>query len=273
MYTLHIAGYLIIGLNVLISWLAWRNREYFNKLLFRTASVRSGEWYRLFSSGFLHLDYTHLFFNLFSFFVFAGRLEETLGTLNFVLLYFGSLLAGNLLALLYHYNDSEYRAVGASGAVSGVVFAFITLFPDVELSLMLLPFFFPAWIYGLLFIVYSIYGIGKQNDNIGHEAHLGGAVSGLFLSIAMVPAVISQHPLTIIYLVVPSLAFLIVSFYKPQVLRWNFGDGSQSLNREDRYRAQKAAREQELNRILEKVKHSGSDALTAEERRFLQDYH
>lgn len=271
MYSLHTIGIILIGLNVLISAAAFRDPALFEKLLFRIGDLKNGQWYRLLSSGFVHVDWTHLFFNLFSFFIFAGRLEEVLGTMGFLGLYFGSLLGGNFLAWFFHRDNDEYRAVGASGAVSGVVFSYVVLFPEHQLSLMLLPFFFPAWIYGLLFIVYSIYGIGKQNDNIGHEAHLGGAVSGLFLTLFLVPQVMDSHPLTIIYLLVPSLTFLIISFFKPQLLQWNFGGADQALNQDDHFRARKAANEEELNRILDKVKTSGAESLSAAEKRFLEE--
>jgi membrane associated rhomboid family serine protease len=271
MESLHLVGMVLIGLNVLISWMAFRNSLLFEKLLLRIGNIKAGQQYRLVTSAFVHADWSHLFFNLFSFFIFAGRLEEELGSVWFLILYFGSLLGGSLLAWLFHKDNNDYRAVGASGAVSGIVFAYIVMFPDEELSLMLLPFFFPAWIYGLLFIVYSIYGIRRQNDNIGHEAHLGGAITGLFITLALEPQLTESHPMTIIYLVVPSLAFLVVSFFKPQLLRWNFGDGTEEHTQDDRYREKKVQEEQELNRILEKVKHSGTDALSDAERRFLED--
>jgi len=272
MYSLQIGGMVLIGLNILISWASFQQESTFYRLQFRVGDLKAGQLYRLLSSGFVHVDWTHLFFNLFSFYIFAGRLEYTLGLWAFVGLYFVSLVGGNLLAWLFHRTNSEYRAVGASGAVSGIIFAFITLFPEEELSLLFLPFFIPAWVYGLLFIVYSIYGIGRQNDNIGHEAHLGGAITGLLFTLVLVPQAAEKNTLTILYLLVPSLAFLIVSFFRPQLLQWNYGGRDQAYTQDDIYRARKAQEEAELNRILEKVKRSGSDSLTAQERRFLEDH-
>ncbi len=271
MYSLKTAGLVLIALNVLLTWYAFQNRSRFEQGLLRIGDLRNGQFYRLFSSGFLHVDWTHLFFNMFSLYIFAGQIEERLGDGLFILVYIVSLVGGNLLAWFFHRSNPDYRAVGASGAVSGIIFSYIVLFPQAELSLIFLPFFFPAWIYGLLFILYSIYGMGRQNDNIGHEAHLGGALSGLFITMAIEPYAAQQHPMTIIYLVVPSVVFLVILFFRPRLLAWNFGDGSQNRTIDDQYQEEQFKKEKELNRILEKVKHSGADSLSKEERQFLEE--
>lgn len=273
MYSLKTAGIIIIGLNVLVTWAAFQDRRRFEEMLLRVGDLKSGQWYRLFSSGFVHVDWTHLLFNMFSLFVFSGRVESHLGTAYFILLYLFSLVGGNLLAWFYHRHNLNYRAVGASGAVSGVIFSAIILEPGMNLYMFFIPFPIPAWIYGLIFILYSIYGIGKQNDNIGHEAHLGGALSGLLLSLILSPNVIENNPLTILYLAVPSLAFLIIMFFKPRLLLWNYGDGRQNFTQDDHYHQAKADREAELNRILEKVRRSGAESLTAEERQFIERHY
>lgn len=273
MHSLETAGFLILGLTALTTYLAFQDRQRFEAMLLRVADLKAGQYYRLFTSGFIHVDWTHFFFNMFSLYIFAGSLEDSLGMLNFVLVYFSSMAAGSLLAWFYHQNNSEYRAVGASGAVSGIIFSAIVMEPGMELSMFFMPFFFPAWIYGLGFILYSIYGIGKQHDNIGHEAHLGGALAGLLLTLLLEPQVMQTNTMTIIYLAVPSLVFLIILFFRPQLLQWNTGGPGQSMTIDDRYRARRADQEEELNRILDKVKHSGPETLTDQERQFLRDHY
>lgn len=269
--SLDVAGLALIALNVLITWLAFQDRGRFEQWLLRIEDLKNGAYYRLLSSGFIHVDWMHLGFNMFSLYIFAGIVENMLGLVPFLVVYFGSLLGGNLLAWAYHRNNPEYRAVGASGAVSGIIFAAIVLFPGMKLSLLFLPIPFPAWIYGLGFVAYSIYGMGRQNDNIGHEAHLGGALSGLFLTLFLEPSVMESNPMTIIYLVVPSFVFLFIFFFRPQLLTWNYGDGTQNWDQDRHYQEAKFQKEQELNRILEKVKRSGAESLSPEERQFIEE--
>lgn len=270
MYSLDTAAIIVMALNLIVSWSAFQNRARFEDTLLRVGSLNDGQWYRLFSSAFVHVDWTHFFFNMFSLFVFAGKVEGNLGSAFFILIYIGGLLGGNLLAWFYHRANPEYRAVGASGAVSGIIFSAIILEPGMNLYIFLIPFPIPAWIYGLIFIFYSIYGIGRQHDNIGHEAHLGGALSGLALTLILAPFVIQENALTILYLAVPSLAFLIIMFFKPQLLLWNYGNGKQNFTVDDHYRENKSDQEKELNRILEKVKRSGAESLSPEERHFIE---
>lgn len=268
---LELAGWIILGLNLLVTYATLRDQSLFEKLQFRIADIQAGQWYRLISSAFLHVDWSHFFFNMFSLFIFGGALERAMGTTLFIILYLLSLIGGNLLAWFYHRQEPFYRAVGASGAISGLIFAAIALFPGMELALLFLPFFFPAWVYGLFFLAYSMYGIGKQSDNIGHEAHLGGAIIGLFLTLILFPSLINEHPLTLVYLAVPSIVFLIVLFVKPQLLNQVLARPSDNYDVEDRYREDRFEKEQELNRILEKVKNEGSDALSTSEKEFLEN--
>lgn len=269
---LELSGIIILAANGILSYLAFRNPAFFSRWQLRIADLKAGQWYRLFSSGFIHVDWTHLFFNMFSLFVFGGSLERALGPFLFVALYLVSLVGGNLLAWFYHRENPEYRAVGASGAISGLIFAAIVLFPNMELALLFLPFFFPAWIYGLLFLAYSMYGIGKQNDNIGHEAHLGGAVVGLLFTLILRPSLAQEHPLTIVYLMVPSVVFLVILFFRPALLNQVQAKPSDNYGPDDRFREERAEKETRLNAILEKVQEQGQDALSADEREFLNNH-
>lgn len=265
------AGVIILALNGIFTFVALRDRQVFEKFQLRVYDLKQGEYHRLLSSAFLHVDWTHFFFNMFSLFIFGGSLERSLGLFYFIVLYLVSLIGGNLLAWFYHRNDLEYRAVGASGAISGLIFAAIVLFPGMELALLFLPFFFPAWIYGLFFLAYSMYGIGRQNDNIGHEAHLGGAIIGLFFTLILYPGLIQEHPLTILYLSVPSVIFMVVLLVKPQLLNQILAKPEDNYDLEDRYRADRYSKERRLNEILEKLNREGPKALSAEEREFLEN--
>lgn len=260
----------LIVITVAITWFTFNNDRWFNKLIFQTGAVMKGEWYRIISAGFLHVSWNHLFFNMITLYFFAGSVEGYAGIPGFLLIYMGSLVGGNLLALLFHRNNSSYRAVGASGAVSGVVYAAIAFFPGMELAFIFVPVPFPAWIYGIGFILYSLYGIGSQRDNIGHEAHLGGAIAGLLIAIGLEPSVMETNPLTIIYILVPAVVVLIVMLVKPGLLRISQGSGKHSQTLDDDFREKRAEKMHEVNRILDKVRENGEASLTADERQFLK---
>ncbi len=215
-----LAWLFIVVLNVAVSYLGFQDHRFFNSWTFEVDRVlKNREWYRLLTSGFLHVGGAHLAFNMITLYFFAGNIESYLGSWAFLVLYFGSLLGGNLFSLFIQRHNDLYRAVGASGAVSGVVFAAIALFPGMKLAFIFVPIPFPAWVYGVGFVIYSIYGIRSQRDNIGHEAHLGGAVVGLLVAIAYVPAMLEFNRIAILLILVPTLLFMIVIIYRPDLLR------------------------------------------------------
>jgi membrane associated rhomboid family serine protease len=260
----------LILMNVVISFLAFRDAGLFSKMLFQVNQVKAGQFYRLISAGFLHVDWNHLFFNMFTFYFFAGSVSQFVGTSGMLLIYAVSLLGGNLLAFLFNRNNPTYRAVGASGAVSGIVYASIALNPGMDLYIMFIPIPIPAWVFGVGFIIYSLYGMGKANDNIGHEAHLGGAVTGLLGTLALVPSVATTNPLTILYILVPAVVVLVVQLVKPKLLNLSHSQSSSAQTVDDTYRDKRAEKQLELDRILDKINQEGRDSLTAEERQFLE---
>lgn len=255
---------------MVISYLAFRDEGLFQKLLFQVNEVKAGQFYRLVSAGFLHVDWNHLFFNMFTFYFFSSSVSRSIGDTNMLLIYALSLVGGNLLALLFNAKNPLYRAVGASGAVSGIVYASIALNPNMSLYLMFIPIPIPAWAFGVGFILYSLYGMGRNSDNIGHEAHLGGALTGLLVTLFLVPEIISQHPLTLIAIVVPAVVFLVVLFVKPQLLNMSQAQQHSAYNVDDAYRDKQHQSEQEFNRILDKINQQGQQSLTDEEREFLR---
>ena len=200
---LNLVTIVIIVANVLISMKGFKDFAFFEKYKFNSAAVKRGEKIRIFSSGFLHVDTSHLFLNMLTLYFFADVVISTLGSVGFVVIYLVSLFLGNLLSYYFHKDDLHYNAVGASGAVSGIIYAAILLYPDMSLYLFLIPIPIPAYVFGIGYMLYSIYGMKKRIGNIGHDAHFGGAVGGYILTLILVPALFSQHLLMVILLAIP----------------------------------------------------------------------
>jgi membrane associated rhomboid family serine protease len=192
----------IIVVNVLISYKGFNDFSFFRKYEFHVGSIRAGEQIRMLSSGFLHADMTHLIFNMLTLWFFAPVVIGYLGDFSFGLVYFGSLIFGSLLTMVFHKNDYSYRAVGASGAVTGVLYSAILLQPDMMLGIFfVIP--IPAYLFGILYLLYSIYGMKAKNDNIGHTAHFGGAVGGYLITLIKEPQLFAEHTLMVILLAIP----------------------------------------------------------------------
>jgi len=196
--------FMLIGINALVSFKGFSDRLFLERYKFQVGPILQGDQIRMLTSGFLHVDQTHLIFNMFSLFIFAGPVINEVGVGKFLLIYFGSLIAGNTLSLSYHKKEPYYSAVGASGAVMGVVYAAIMLNPDMRLSFILLPIVsFPGYVFGVGYFLYSIYGMKKQLGNIGHSAHLGGAIGGFVLTLALYPQIFLINRTIILILALP----------------------------------------------------------------------
>ncbi|MCP2029818.1 membrane associated rhomboid family serine protease [Flavobacterium sp. HSC-32F16] len=200
----------IIVANVLISYKGFNDYAFFRKFEFHVGSIRAGEQIRMLSSGFLHADMMHLLFNMLTLWFFAPVVLQWLGNFSFVLIYFGSLIFGSLLTMLFHKNDYSYRAVGASGAVTGVLYSAILLQPDMMLGIFfVIP--IPAYLFGILYLLYSIYGMKAKNDNIGHTAHFGGAIGGYLITLIKEPSLFADHSLMVILLAIPILILFVMA--------------------------------------------------------------
>lgn len=200
----------IIVANALISYKGFNDLAFFRKYEFHVGSIRSGEQIRMLSSGFLHADIMHLAFNMLTLWFFAPTVIDYLGSFSFILVYVGSLIFGSLLTMLFHKNDYSYRAVGASGAVTGVLYSAILLQPDMMLGIFgIIP--IPAYLFGILYLLYSIYGMKAKNDNIGHTAHFGGAVGGYLITLIREPSLIMDHSLMTILLAIPILILFVMA--------------------------------------------------------------
>ena len=199
----------IIIANVLISMKGFNEYTFLDKYKFQVGKILGGEKLRMFTSGFLHVDWMHLGFNMYALYLFGGIVAGLMGNINFLIIYLGSLLAGNMYSIFYHKSEPYYSAVGASGAVSGILYAAILLYPDMTLMLFLLPIPIPAYIFGVGYLLYSIYGMKKQLGNIGHSAHLGGAIGGFVIALILMPNLIVQHTLMVGLLAVPIILLLL----------------------------------------------------------------
>lgn len=200
----------IIVANVLFSYKGFNDTVFFRKYEFHMGSVRSGDQIRILSSGFLHADFGHLIFNMITLYFFAPVVIGYLGSLSFLIIYFGSLIFGSLLTIIIHKNDYNYRAIGASGAVTGVLYSAILLQPDMMLGIFfIIP--MPAYIFGILYLLYSIYGMRAKNDNIGHTAHFGGAIGGYLITLATSPHLFVENTLMVILLTFPIVVLFVMA--------------------------------------------------------------
>lgn len=183
---------LLIAVNVLVSLLGFSNASFVDKtILWPYRIKRERQYYRMITSGFLHADFVHLFFNMFTLFFFGRNIEIYFsyyglgGQLTYLLLYFTALIVSDISSYLKHKDNHQYQALGASGAVSAVVFAAIVfdpwgaiyLYGAIKIS---------ATIYAVLFIVYCVYMGKRGQDNVNHDAHLWGSVYGLVFTLILI---------------------------------------------------------------------------------------
>ena len=186
---------IIIVITSVVSVLCFNNAELFDKLKFNAYDVKhNNQWYRFFSYGFVHAGWVHLFINMLVFYSFGGIVETYFRfffpekhLLYYLLLFTGGLLLSIIPAFGKHKNDVFYNAVGASGAVAAVIFSSIILYPTGKIMFFFIPIGIPAPVFGILYIAYELYMSKKANDNIGHDAHLWGAIFGVVYTIAIKP--------------------------------------------------------------------------------------
>lgn len=200
----------VIAANVIVSLKALEDQMFFRKYEFHIGSIKAGEHIRMLTSAFLHVDIMHLAFNMLTLFFFAPVVISYLGDMSFLLIYFGSLICGSLLSLQFHKDEYSYRAVGASGAVTGILYSAILLQPDMMLGLyFIIP--IPAYIFGIGYLLYSIYGMKSRNDNIGHTAHFGGAIGGYLITISKQPEMLTENTVMVVLLAIPIVILFVMA--------------------------------------------------------------
>jgi membrane associated rhomboid family serine protease len=182
---------IILLVTVLTSIYAFNDHNLYGKFMLHPYSVsRRYKVYTLITSGFIHADWMHLIFNMITLFSFGPTLERTIGSLNFGIIYFLSLIASDIPSVLKHKDDIRYNSLGASGAISAVLFSCILFFPFSTMMIFPLP--IPIWaiVFGPLYLLYCVYAAKQAGDNINHDAHFFGALSGLIITVILVPGAI-----------------------------------------------------------------------------------
>ena len=184
--------FIIIIVTSIISYASFKNEKLKNELLFSPFEYSNKKkWWIILTHGFIHADFLHLFFNMYVLYIFGPSLESyfesssEIGWVYFISFYLLGIIFSTLPSIFKHNNNPNYRSLGASGAVSSVVFAYIIIFPLRELGLLLIPgVFLPGFIFGVLYLVAEHYLSKKQYSNIAHDAHISGSVFGIFFILA-----------------------------------------------------------------------------------------
>jgi len=173
--------------------MAFNNEGLMHKLILHPYGVyRKKDTYTVITSGLIHNDWMHLIFNMFSYFFFAFDLEKVMGHWQFALLYVASLILSDLPTVYKKRNNYNYYCLGASGAVSAVIFGAILYNPTGGMLIMPIPFEIPVIIFGPLYLLYCHYASKHARDNVNHDAHLYGALSGLLITVLLHPSVLPE---------------------------------------------------------------------------------
>ncbi len=274
MSTTGITSLILILLNVFMSYKGFKSPAFLDKYAFEVDKILiNKQYFRLVTSGFLHVSWPHLIFNMLTLFSFGTAVEYSLGEAQFLIVYFSSLIGGGLLSLFIHRFHGDYSAVGASGAVCGIIFASVALFPGMSARILFIS--VPGWLYGLLFVLVSIYGIRSSWMNIGHDAHLGGALVGMLVAIAISPSSLFINLAPILIVAIPSLAFIYLIITRPHVIFVDnlfFNVNNKNYTVDHRYNMEKVDKQKEIDRILDKINRSGMKSLTPKEKRDLKEY-
>ena len=177
----NVAAPLIMILTIGISLLGlFQNQKIIDKCLFRPYYFhRKGQWDTMILSGFVHADIGHLLFNMFTFYFFAFPMERFIGTIPFLILYFFGLVVSHTCTWYKHRKNRGYASLGASGAISAVLFAYIVYFPTATLMIIPIPVPIPAFLFAIGYVAYSYWASMQNKGRINHDAHLCGAFSGL----------------------------------------------------------------------------------------------
>jgi membrane associated rhomboid family serine protease len=195
---------IILVITCIISFIGFSNEKIISDLIFYpTAVTNRNQWYRFITCGFIHADFLHLAFNMYTFYMFGGLVERTFmdifpenGRVLYAVGYFAALVVCLLPTYLQHKNNYNYRSLGASGAVSAIIFIGIFLMPGLPLKIFPIPIDIPAFIFGPLYLALSAYLAKKGRGNINHSAHLWGAVLGIIYIIVTCQFMSSFRPVT-----------------------------------------------------------------------------
>lgn len=216
--------YILIGLNVLL-FIAGSNQPHLiERMMLQSARVwKKREYDRLFLSGFAHAGLMHLVFNMLTLYYFGPVIESIIGATLFLFLFLISIIAGNLYCLLMRKEESNYAALGASGGVMGIIYAFILLAPEARLSFFFIPVGIPGWLFGILFSVISIVLTQlprAEEARISHEGHLGGALAGgIFMLLVLgYDNLVNSQIYFVLGGLLPIVLFMLVKLLLPKLI-------------------------------------------------------
>ena len=259
---------IIIVLTTFCSFMGFRDPAFTEKFIFAPTEILAcKQYYRLFTCAFLHADFNHLLMNMVTLFLFGRIMEVFIGSGEFLLIYFAAVAGGSLLSLWLHRNH-DYRAYGASGGVCGVVFSYVALFPRAQiLAHMFIP--MPAWAYGLLFLIGSYFALRRGRDNIGHDAHIGGAIIGLWTAGALQPWAVRLNLQWFLILSAVSAAFFIYFLKNPMLLPLSAFPEKWLSARTRRLPPQRRNESLQVDAVLDKISRKGVQSLSPEEKALL----
>ena len=269
-------GLILIVVNVIVSYNGFTNGVFFDKYKFEIDPIFINKDYkRMVTAGFLHIGWKHLVLNMLTLYAFSVMTGNDQHGIKFLIIYFSALIGGDLLALIVHRNHGDYSAVGASGAICGIIFAAIAQHPDMHVGFLFLPISIPGWLLGIVYVLYSMYGIKSKNDNIGHEAHLGGALVGMVVALLMNPFAFADNYSAILLIAIPTIFFIYLIITRPQILMID----NLFFNRHKQYhpvvrrsKNNKLINQQEIDDILEKINEKGMTSLSNKEKEKLKRF-
>src|SRR5437016_13494774 len=261
---------LLIAVTCAVSYAGFLKPAVVRKYIFNPESILADkEFYRVVTAAFLHADGRHLFFNMLTLFLFGSRLELAYGVPQFLAIYFGAIVGGSLLSLYVH-RHHQYLAYGASGGTCGVLFAYILLFPGANIVAFMFPIPLPGRLSAVGYLLVSFYGLKENRGNIGHDAHLGGAIIGFLIAAGMNPDAVRENVGIFFTVLGLAIALLIYLWVNPMFLPVSaFVGGPKLWRKKSRTMPEHRREVLQVDAILEKISQRGFESLTEEEKAML----
>lgn len=262
-----IALLFVIAIGI-VSFIGFKDKFLVEQYKFSVSKVRfQKEYYRIITATFFHKNVYQLLVNLLNLYIFGSFLAPIVGMGRFIGLFTIGAVSGTLLTMIIYRNAKQFTAIGANGAVGGIVFAATALQPFTPLSLFgILP-AIPLWVFVLVYVVLA-FGIRRQ-AGIGYEAHLSGALIAMLSALAMYPVVLSVHLLPILAVALPGVLLLLFLFTRPEILvpasQKQHLETVFNVNIEDRFNAGRNAAQKDLDFLLEKIHAKGISSLSKDE--------
>lgn len=267
---LPIATVLTIIVTVVASLRGFKDDAFGEKLIFDPRAILAfKEYHRLISPALLHLDANHMVGNMLTLFLFGRIIETFFSAEMFMVIYLGGVVGGNLLALWLH-RHHEYRALGASGGVCGILFASILLFPGGSIHMFFIPIPIPGWLYAIGYLAYSFFAMKHGWTNVGHDAHIGGALIGLLLAALLMPRAVIASPWLFTGMFALGTVIFFYLWKNPLMLPLKHFLSGQDADTPPKSKPRSGPSEADVDAVLEKVSRAGLNSLTPKERSILE---